>query len=334
MNKSKILRREGIIAHQQGTSSVVNLAHNDALETHAQLEALTSDTLIDEIEARLARLEGGNLSKRILVTGASRGIGRAVVEAILARSEGHVVYAGYRDLAAASSLLALGAVPIQLDVTDSASIEQACSTLRLTGQLDVLINNAGVLLERDGCDLTSIVLPTIRINVQAQIAVTEAVMPLIRDSGHIINVSSAAGTRSFGALSQQHQNALMTADAHTLLQLLIPIMNEAAAAKQGGTPIYGLSKAALNCYTQLLARENPRLQVNACSPGFCRSEIGGADVVYTTRQPKPAALGASVVVKLALDDLAAGQSGCFYKERSKPDTPLDQARSGIEAWVA
>ena len=31
---------------------------------------------------------------------------------------------------------------------------------------------------------------------------------------------------------------------------------------------------------------------------------------------------------------AADQSGCFYKERSKPDTPLDQARSGIEAWVA
>ena len=57
---SNFLRREGIIAHQQGTSSEISLARNNALETHAQLDALASNTSIDEIEARLARLEGGD----------------------------------------------------------------------------------------------------------------------------------------------------------------------------------------------------------------------------------------------------------------------------------
>jgi len=79
-----------------------------------------------------------------------------------------------------------------------------------------------------------------------------------------------------------------------------------------------------------VARETPRLRVNACSPGFCRTEIAGPGVVYT-REPKSAALGADVVVKLLFGDLG-GETGTFYKECSKPGTSLDAARSAVEPW--
>ena len=117
-----------------------------------------------------------------------------------------------------------------------------------------------------------------------------------------------------------------------------PLIDVRVAAKDGvaqpgETPIYGLSKAAVNWYTQLVAREAPKLCVNACSPGFCRTEIAGVDTKYT-REPKDAALGADVVVKLLLGEIGRGSTGLFYKEVSKPGTPLDAARSVVEPWIS
>ena len=69
-----------------------------------------------------------------------------------------------------------------------------------------------------------------------------------------------------------------------------------------------------------------------CSPGFCRTDIAGASADYSQREPKEAALGASVVVKLLLGELGS-ESGRFYKECSQPATPLSAARSAEEAWA-
>ena len=75
------------------------------------------------------------------------------------------------------------------------------------------------------------------------------------------------------------------------------------------------------------------LLVNACSPGFCRTEIAGPDVVYTTRQPKDAALGADVVLKLLFGEIGADATDSFFKECSKPGTPLGEAHSAAEPWA-
>ena len=166
---------------------------------------------------------------------------------------------------------------------------------------------------------------------------TEAFLPLLRDDGLVINVSSGIGTRAAGALSEATRSELDNITNFERLRVTIAQLTREAAerARQPGeTPVYGLSKAGLNYYTKLVARQTPRLRVHACSPGFCRTEIAGPDADYSKREPKAAALGADVVTKLLFGELGGGATGRFYKEGSKPGTPLEQAWSAEEAWVA
>lgn len=274
---------------------------------------------------------------RVLVTGGTRGIGRAIVEALAGV---HTVYVGCRDLQAGSEL-ALGGdgiVPVRLDVTDPATIVAAVAQIEARGtQLDVLVNNAGVLLERAGVELAGIIQPTLEVNVDGVMAVTEAILPLVSDGGQIINVSSGVATRATGKLSSAERAELEAAgDGAALRDAVSRLCHEAAALphQPGDTPMYGLSKVWLNFYTQLLARRVARLRVNACSPGFCRTDIAGSDADYSKREPKSAALGATVVLKLISGSVGAGATGRFFKECSKPGTPLDEARSSEEGWVA
>jgi carbonyl reductase 1 len=247
----------------------------------------------------------GMTPSSIVVTGATRGIGKAIMQAIVARPEQNLVYLGCRDLAAGAALAAeigrdANVVPLVIDVTDSDSVAAAAAKVAAENatrgrHLDALINNAGVLLERDGCSFSSIIEQTLRVNFDGVVSVTESFLPQIRDGGHIINVSSGAGTRMMEALGEAVRAECDAADTQRLRAMFTRLCHEAAAATQppGDTPVYGLSKAAVNCYTRLIAREQLRVRVNACSPGFCRTEIAGKDVVYT-RQPKDARLGADV----------------------------------------
>jgi NAD(P)-dependent dehydrogenase (short-subunit alcohol dehydrogenase family) len=135
----------------------------------------------------------------LLVTGASTGIGRACV-AYLA-GKGHTVFAGVRKESDATSIsdeIGERAVPVILDVTDAEAIERAATYIRSRvgpSGLAGLVNNAGVAM---GGPLEYLPIESWRmqleVNVIGQIAVTQAMMPLLRDAtGRIVFIGSIGG---------------------------------------------------------------------------------------------------------------------------------------------
>ncbi len=142
-----------------------------------------------------------DLSERVaLVTGASRGIGRAIAQRLAA--QGAMVLAAARGDHAqgtADEIRAAGgkAEPVSLDVTDAAAVESAlASTLERHGRIDVLVNNAGITrdqlmlrLKRDDWDAV------IATNLTSAYTLTQAVLkPMIRQRrGRIICISSVVG---------------------------------------------------------------------------------------------------------------------------------------------
>ena len=118
--------------------------------------------------------------KAVLVTGANRGIGRALVEEALSRGAKRV-YAGTRHPFAHPDERV---IPLMLDVTNTAQIEAAVETIE---SLDMLINNAGVALYDDLSD-RSVLEQHLAVNLFGTYGVTQAFQPmLIRSGGTIVN---------------------------------------------------------------------------------------------------------------------------------------------------
>lgn len=123
----------------------------------------------------------------VLITGASRGIGHAIAERLA--GSGWDVYAGVRRIGDAPAR----ATPVVLDVTDAEQVRALDSVLPT--DLDALVNNAGIVV--DG-PLEAITVDDLRrqleVNVVGQLAVTQAVLPRLRDShGRIVFISSVSG---------------------------------------------------------------------------------------------------------------------------------------------
>jgi NADP-dependent 3-hydroxy acid dehydrogenase YdfG len=140
--------------------------------------------------------------KTALVTGASSGIGAAVVERL--RSEGlqvHALARGAKALAALAEKTAC--IPHALDVTDLAGITKLTREI----EFDVLVNNAGVdrpksFLNADPQDIDLLV----DVNLRAVLHLCRLVVPgmVARDRGHVVNISSIAGAYNFGGNSTYH----------------------------------------------------------------------------------------------------------------------------------
>ena len=205
------------------------------------------------------------MSKRvILVTGANKGIGFETARQLA--QQGHTVIVGARDAKKAEDAVAelakenLTTYPLALDVTDSESIARAVQHLtERFGKLDTLINNAGVALEGWGVNASETSLDLWRqiyeTNVFAVVALTQALLPLVRksDAGRIVNLSSILGSLT------------LHADANS------PIYNFKSVA-------YDSSKTALNQYTVHLAHElrDTPIKVNSAHPGWVKTDLGGA----------------------------------------------------------
>ncbi|WP_128985040.1 SDR family NAD(P)-dependent oxidoreductase [Streptomyces roseicoloratus] len=182
-----------------------------------------------------------------LVTGANRGLGRAVAGELLSRGLRVVVTARDAGAAAATAReLGPGAEGRVLDVTSPESIARARDAV---GPVDVLVGNAGVLLEDGAGDPLSVpvevVERTLEVNLLGSWRVAQAFVPAMveRGWGRVVFVSS--GTGSFS-------NGLFT-----------------------GSPGYAVSKAGLNGLTQMLAAatRGTGVLVNAVNPGPTRTRM-------------------------------------------------------------
>jgi NAD(P)-dependent dehydrogenase (short-subunit alcohol dehydrogenase family) len=285
-----------------------------------------------------------------LVTGGNRGIGLQVVKSILEEKGDHFVFMGCRDIEQGTALAKMlsqmhgeRVEAVQLNVTDKDSIAKAVETIAAkTQHLDSLVNNAGILLEADGAQFSmDAVYETMRVNFGGVAAVTAAFLPMLLRSpvgGQVLSTSSGNGTRAMGFMSEDHRLNLMDTNLNvaSLQEILGQLVeglkdpnNKYHCIPQVG---YGLSKMGVNCLTQVLSRQHPTLRINACSPGFCNTDMCAN---YTgQRKPKDPTLGASVFRKVLFGELGQGKTGSFFKENSKADTPVEQAVSVLEDWVA
>lgn len=223
--------------------------------------------------------------KTALVTGANKGIGFEVARE-LARL-GLRVFLGARNekagRAAADKLGKDGAISfLEIDVADGGSIERAAETLaRQTDHLDVLINNAGILLDEDKAALSinaEIFETTMRTNTLGPWLVAKAFVPLLKKSSapRIVNVSSGGGQLEDGA--------------------------------DGWAPAYCVSKTALNGVTVQLAAALPKFAVNSVCPGWVRTDMGGENATRSVAE------GAATIVWLATD-APHSLTGKFVKDR-------------------
>jgi NAD(P)-dependent dehydrogenase (short-subunit alcohol dehydrogenase family) len=147
--------------------------------------------------------------RSVLVTGASTGIGLAT--ALRLDAAGWAVFAGVRSEADAERLRAAGSerlTPLTLDVTDPAQIEAAAERIgsEAGGRLDGLVNNAGVSLPSP---LETMPIEDFRrqveINLTGQVAVTQALLPAIREArGRIVFISSIGGLIAFPMTGAYH----------------------------------------------------------------------------------------------------------------------------------
>jgi len=209
--------------------------------------------------------------KRIaLITGANQGVGFQVAKELV--GHGVTVLVGSRNLergVAAAKEIGSGAIAIQLDVTDKASIAAAAQRVRKDfGRLDLLVNNAAISNTRKGklslreyheISLSSNVdLDEMRAvwetNVFGVVAVYQAFLPLLRLSSdaRMVNVSSGVGSLATNADPSYSYRGFFS-------------------------PVYSASKAALNAVTlaMMIELEKTGIKVNLVSPGFTSTNLNG-----------------------------------------------------------
>jgi NAD(P)-dependent dehydrogenase (short-subunit alcohol dehydrogenase family) len=224
------------------------------------------------------------MDKRIaVVTGANRGIGFEICRQ-LAKAGMHVVLAARDEAKGKAAAKKRGVESRKLDVNSDASVKAFARWLADThGRCDVLVNNAGVLLDPRSTRVLDSKIETYRdtleTNLLGPLRMIQAIVPIMKKRGYgrIVNMSSGQGQLSDMGV---------------------------------GTPAYRVSKTALNALTRTTAADlqGSGILINAMCPGWVRTDMGGDSAPRSVEQ------GADTAVWLAtLPD--NGPSGGYFRDR-------------------
>lgn len=215
--------------------------------------------------------------KTAIITGIGKGIGKALSERYLA--EGYRVFGTSMTGAADISHDALTVLP--LDLRSRESITSCVSALKSEGvSIDVLVNNAGVLLDEEKTELDpSLLRETLEVNLIGPADFTERLIPLFAKDAHILFVTSTAGSLERTGHLESHY--------------------------PGHYPAYKISKAALNMYGRTLALRltEAGITVSLVHPGWVRTDMGGKDADLS---PEEAA------ENICAFSATRPQTGCFW----------------------
>jgi NAD(P)-dependent dehydrogenase (short-subunit alcohol dehydrogenase family) len=237
------------------------------------------------------------MQKIAVITGSHKGLGYAIARKLAQKDDIQVVLTSRKEqdgLAAQKQLLNenIQVDYHSLDVTSDLSVQQFTAWLQETyGRADILVNNAGVnpTMQPEESSLLTVqiemMLSTFTTNVLAVARITQALLPLMQaqNYGRIVNVSTEMASLSS-----------MGSDYYPL------------------APSYRLSKIGLNGLTAILAKElqGTNILVNAYSPGWMQTDMGGANAPFTADE------GAETAVYLATLP-EKGAQGKFFAEMRK-----------------
>jgi NAD(P)-dependent dehydrogenase (short-subunit alcohol dehydrogenase family) len=226
--------------------------------------------------------------KTALITGANKGIGYEVARQLAAK--GFHAFVGARNEKAGRKAAEEIAKPsgkatfLEIDVADSNSVTTAAREFsKIEDHLDVLVNNAGIIVDGDNAILEisdDLFRKTLETNTLGALRVTRAFGPLLRKSKapRVINVSSGGGQLTGGA--------------------------------DGWAPAYCISKTVLNGVTVQLAAGLPKFAVNSVCPGWVRTEMGGENASRSVEE------GADTIVWLA-SEAPHDLTGKFLRDRKE-----------------
>ncbi len=213
--------------------------------------------------------------KVAIITGVSRGIGKATAEKFLAE--------GWQIIGISTS----GNSPIRhqnlevrrTDLSNPVSIKRFADIIEESKErIDVLINNAGVSLDKSSTVIIELLRKTLEVNLIGLIEFTEELIPFINNGGHIINLSSGLGSLS--------------------------------EATNSYAPSYRISKVAINMYTRTLASRlrDRNITVSSIDPGWVKTDMGGKGAVREPSEP------AEEIFELATSKV---ESGYFWHQGKK-----------------
>ncbi|MFZ2205401.1 MAG: SDR family NAD(P)-dependent oxidoreductase [Minisyncoccia bacterium] len=209
--------------------------------------------------------------KNVLITGISKGIGKALAQKFLA--EGYFVMgtstSGEVDYSDENLII----YPLELSSTEN--IKKCVDSILQSGKkIYILINNAGVIVDKNNFKVDIECLrKTLEVNLIGAINFTEQIISILNNGAHILNASSSAGSLARTQESDDDQY-----------------------------PAYKISKAALNMYTRTLAMHlKDKITVSSFHPGWVKTDMGGPDADMTPGE------AAGYIYNLATSKVETGQ---------------------------